>query len=206
MPILWLKANILTVITLLKLFLCVRKLSLSIFLLEYREIFDLMALRTKLQQQFFWEGSGNRHRNSPKQNLNKFLIAFRIIAGPQVLHVLMLYRRQTSLDSAGRNDVMNKWDDQGKWSSLSSISINLLEYRQLVHVFNIYQKCCPPSSSPPCTRLHDCFILILIGNRLSQLLVNECLSMYHFSSQIADSRILREARIPQYCIFALLTV
>ena len=55
MPILWLKANILTVITLLKLFLCVRKLSLSIFLLQYREIFSLMALRMKLQQQFFWE-------------------------------------------------------------------------------------------------------------------------------------------------------
>ena len=184
MPILLLKANILTVITLLKLFLCVRKLSLSIFLLEYREIFVLMALRTKLQQQFFWEGSGNRHRNSPKQNLNKFLIAFRIIAGPQVPHVLMLYRRQTSPDSAGRNDVMNKWDDQGKWSSLSSISINLLEYRQLVHVFNIYQK---HVALPAPLLLHDCFILILIGNRLSQLLVNMPLSMYHFGSQIAES-------------------
>ena len=72
MPILLLKANIRTVITLLNLFLYVRKLSLSIFLLEYREIFNfdgsniVMATRIHLRR----EGSRHLTQNSPKQNLN----------------------------------------------------------------------------------------------------------------------------------------
>ena len=205
MPILLLKANILTVITLLKLFLCAHNLSLSIFLLEFREIFNLMALRMKLQHQFFWEETelDTEFTKTKSQLVSNCIPNYCRTSSLARPHAL---QRQTSPDTEGRNDVMNKWDDQGKWSSLSSISINLLEYRQLVHVFNIYQK--KYVALPACLRtsLHDCFILILIGNRLSQLLVNECLSMYHFRSQIADSRILREARIPQYCIFALLTV
>ena len=139
MPILWLKANILTVITLLKLFLCVRKLSLSIFLLQYREIFSLMALRMKLQQQFLWEETelDTEFTKTKSQLVSNCIPNYCRTSSLARPHAL---QRQTSQDSERRNDVMNKWDDQGKWSSLSSISINLLEYRQLVHVFNIYQK------------------------------------------------------------------
>lgn len=150
MPILWLKANILTVITLLKLFLCVRKLSLSIFLLEYREIFSLMALRMKLQQQFFWEET---ELDTEFTKTKSQLVSNCIHTHSELLPAVRSRKSPCFIQdrrglTSRRSDVMNKWDDQGKWSSLSSISINLLEYRQLVHVFNIYQKCCPPSLSP----------------------------------------------------------
>ena len=72
-PILLLKANILTVITLLKLFLCVHKLCLSIFLLQYREIFNLMALGMKPQQQ-----AGPERRDGTRHQIyqNKISISF----------------------------------------------------------------------------------------------------------------------------------